>query len=53
MVCRFEGVKGKTLDLVQIFYPLCFAMDQRPLDRMQVAGIPVGVLGFNDEAGDL
>jgi hypothetical protein len=31
---------------------MCFAVDQRPaLDGTPVAGLPVGVFGFKDEAG--
>jgi len=44
------GRKGwvKTLTV----YPVCFAVDQRPaLDRTPVAGLPVGVFGFQDEPG--
>ena len=34
------------------FYPVCFAVDQRPaLDGTPVAGLPVGKFGFQDEAG--
>ena len=34
------------------FYPVGFAVDQRPaLDGTPVAGFPVGVFGFQDEAG--
>ena len=33
------------------FYPVCFAVDQWPaLDRTPIAGLPVGELGFHDEA---
>jgi hypothetical protein len=47
-ICGTAAPGGEDL----AFYPVCFAVDQRPaLDGTPVAGFPVGVFGFKNEAG--
>ena len=44
--------KGWVTKLQSSFYPMGFAVNQRPaFDRTPVAGLPVGVFGFQDEPG--
>jgi hypothetical protein len=48
---RFPPHSGQSKLQSSSFYPVCFAVDQRPaLDRTPIAGLPVGELGFHDEA---